>query len=271
VRRRSWQPVVLVTVMALGAMACGDASATDPANTGEASASAVRIAAAADLRFALDELIDEYREIEPDVSVTATYGSSGTFYAQLTERAPFDLYLSADVAYPEQLAEQGLTVPGSTFVYAVGRIVVWAADDAPVDPSTQEIDALTDPAVRKIAIANPEHAPYGRAAIAAFASYAIEDDVAGRLVLGENVSQAAQFVESGAANVGVIALSLVLAPDVEGNAWTIPADRHPPIIQGGAIMAWAIDPDAARRFVDFLTGPEARATLDRYGFEPASG
>lgn len=266
--RHGWHGIAIAMVMVLATVACSDASATDPAGADEAAAPTVRVAAAADLRFALDELIDGYREIAPDVAVTATYGSSGTFYAQLTERAPFDLYLSADVAYPEQLAEQGLTMPESTFVYAVGRIAVWAADDAPVDPATQEIDALADPAVRKISIANPEHAPYGRAAIAAFASYGIEDEVAGSLVLGENVSQAAQFIESGAADVGVIALSLVLAPGVEGNAWTIPADRHPPITQGGAITAWALDPDAAQRFVDFLTGSEARATLARYGFEP---
>jgi molybdate transport system substrate-binding protein len=266
--RSAWRTFAVVATTALVATACGPSSATGPADAQAAATGTVRIAAAADLRYALEEVMAEYQELEPDVSVQATYGSSGTFFAQIQHRAPFDLFLSADVSYPEQLAEDDLTVPGGTFTYAIGRIVVWAAHDAPVDPADQGVDALTDPAVRKISIANPEHAPYGRAAVAAFEAYGIDDEVADRLVLGENVSQAAQFIESGAADVGVIALSLALAPEVAGSSWTIPDDRHPPILQGGAITAWALDPAAAQAFVDFLTGTPTRATLERYGFEP---
>ena len=228
----------------------------------------VKVAAAADLKFALDEAVVAFKKLHPTIDVAPTYGSSGNFHAQLTNRAPFDIYFSADIEYPQKLAAAGLALPDSAFEYALGRVVVWVRKDSPIDVGQIGIESLAHPSVRKIAIANPEHAPYGRAADAAMRKLGILDRVKDRLVLGENIAQAAQFVESGAADVGIIALSLAMAPTLEakGKYWLIPADAHPPLRQGGIILAWAKDAEAAREFKAFVTGPDGRAILRRYGF-----
>jgi molybdate transport system substrate-binding protein len=166
----------------------------------------LRIAAAADLRYALDDLVKAFRQQHADVRIEPAYGSSGMFYAQLTNRAPFDLFLSADVQYPQKLAEQGLVLPGSEFSYADGRIVLWSGNATGVDVERLGMDALRQPAVRHIAIANPAHAPYGRAAEAALRSLGIYDAVKDKLVMGENISQTFQMAQSGAAEVGIVAL-----------------------------------------------------------------
>mgnify|MGYP003497759364 FL=1 len=170
----------------------------------------IAVAAASDLQFAIKELIVEY-EKQTGHHVKLSLGSSGNFYAQLQQGAPFDLYFSADIGYPKKLEEAGLTVPGSLYRYAVGRVVLWAPKQSPVEVS-KGLTVLRDAAVRKIAIANPKHAPYGRAAVAAMEQSQVYAEVKDRLVLGENISQAAQFIESGACDVGIIALSLAMAP-----------------------------------------------------------
>jgi len=230
--------------------------------------SALRIAAAADLRYALDEVIVLFRREHPDVVVSATYGSSGNFFSQLINEAPFDLYLSADVTYPRQLAERGLTVPGTEFTYAVGRLAVWAPGGSAVDVEHLGMRALEAPAVTHIAIANPEHAPYGRAAEAAMRSAGVYEQVRAKVVFGENVSQALQFVQTGAADIGIVALSLVRSPNVTGtgHVWEVPNDAHPPLEQGGVVLKRAIDADAARQFRSLLLSAEGRAVLERYGF-----
>ncbi len=230
----------------------------------------LRIAAAADLRFALDELVAAFRRAHPDEAVTVSYGSSGTFYAQLSSRAPFDLFLSADLQYAQKLADARLTA-GAPFTYAVGRIVVWVPAASPLAVERRGLDALVDPAVAHVAIANPAHAPYGRAAEAALRGAGIYDAVRPKLVFGENIAQTLQFVQGGAADIGIVALSLALAPTVKdhGRYFVIPADNYPPIAQGGVIMRWAIDADAARAFQALLTGPDGRALLARYGFSGA--
>jgi molybdate transport system substrate-binding protein len=257
---------LLATLMVLSTffVACGPDEGAEPTAAG----TAVRIAAAADLQFALEDLIADFAQVNPEARVNATYGSSGTFYAQLQNEAPFDLYLSADLSYPEQLQEQGLTIPDSLFSYAVGRIVVWVRKDSPVDVESLEMDALLDPSVQKIAIADPEHAPYGRAAVAAMRSYGVYERVKGQLVLGESIAQTAQFVESGAADIGIIALSLAVVPEAEGRYWEISPDQYPTIEQGGVIMRWARDPEGARSFVDFMLSSEGTEILARYGFTP---
>src|SRR5205085_7290504 len=166
----------------------------------------VRIAAAADLRFALDELTVAFERAHPAVALSVSYGSSGSFFAQLLNRAPFDVFLSADVDYPRQLAARGLTLPGGEFTYAVGHIVLWTPAGAPVDVAQSGMKVLVDPRVGHIAIANPEYAPYGRAAVAAMRTDGVYERVAAKLVFGENVSQALQFVQSRAADVGVVAV-----------------------------------------------------------------
>src|ERR1022692_4693021 len=161
----------------------------------------LRIAAAADLRYALDDLVKAFRERHGDVRIEPAYGSSGMFYAQLVNHAPFDLYLSADVQYPRKLSEQGLILPGSEFTYADGRIVLWTSNASGVDIERLGMAALRQPAVHHIAIANPAHAPYGRAAEAALRSLGVYDAVKDKLVMGENISQTFQLAQSGAAEV----------------------------------------------------------------------
>lgn len=224
------------------------------------------VAAASDLNFAIKELIVLY-ERETGHHVKLSLGSSGNFYAQLQQGAPFDLYFSADIGYPRKLEEAGLTVPGTLYRYAVGRVVLWAPKTSPLDVS-KGLTILREPTVKKIAIANPKHAPYGRAAVAAMEHMQVYADVKDRLVLGENISQAAQFIESGACDVGIIALSLALAPAMKerGTFWEIPADAHPPLEQGAIILKQSKHQDAAGQFLNFMKSPQGQEVMTRYGF-----
>ena len=226
----------------------------------------IAVAAASDLQFAIKELIVEY-EKQTGHHVKLSLGSSGNFYAQVQQGAPFDLYFSADIGYPKKLEEAGLTVPGSLYRYAVGRVVLWAPKQSPVEVS-KGLTVLRDAAVRKIAIANPKHAPYGRAAVAAMEQSQVYAEVKDRLVLGENISQAAQFIESGACDVGIIALSLAMAPVMKsaGSYWLIPAEAHPPLEQGAVIMKQSKQQDAARHFLQFMQSPQGQEVMTRYGF-----
>lgn len=228
----------------------------------------LRIAAAADLRYALDDVVKAFRQRHSEARIEPTYGSSGMFYAQLVNHAPFDLYLSADVQYPRKLAEQGLILPGSDFTYADGRIVLWTGNTSGIDIAHMGMDALRQPAVRHIAIANPAHAPYGRAAESALRAVGIYDAVKDKLVMGENISQTFQLAQSGAAEVGIVALSLAIAPSAagQGRYWEVPRDAYPRIQQGGAILKWSKNSEAAQAFRAFLLAPEGRAILKRYGF-----
>jgi molybdate transport system substrate-binding protein len=214
------------------------------------------------------DLVAGFEAAEPGQSVQVTYGSSGNFFAQISQGAPFDVFFSADIEYPRALEAVGLAEPGATRPYAEGRIVTWVRDESPMDVEALGLAAVLDPAAERVAVANPEHAPYGRAAQEAMEASDLWDAVQPRLVLGENVSQAAQYVESGAADIGVLALSLAIAPPLchEGRYALVPADLHPPILQGALVLADAAHPDAARGFLDFVLGPEGRAALDRYGF-----
>jgi len=226
----------------------------------------VTIAAASDLNFAFKGVMAEYERTTGN-HVKLTLGSSGNFYAQIQHGAPFDLYFSADIAYPRKLEEAGLTVPGSLYQYAVGRIVLWTGNGSHLDLS-RGLEILRDPTIKKIAIANPTHAPYGRAAVAAMEYAQVYDRVKDKLVLGENISQAAQFVESGAADVGIIALSLAFAPPMQaaGHYWEIPADAHPPIEQGAVLLRGGKNQERAKAFLSFIRSAEGQAMMTRYGF-----
>jgi molybdate transport system substrate-binding protein len=241
------------------------------ATTSPAAKHELRIAAAADLKFALDELVVAFKVGHPDSVVTVTSGSSGNLFAQLSNEAPFDLFLSADIDYPRKLIEQGQGVKGSDFNYATGHLVFWTMNESPIDVSARGIEVVRDDAVQKIAIANPRTAPYGRAAVAALKYLGVYDAVESRLVFGENVAQAAQMVESQGADVGIIALSLALSPALRtrGKYWPVPGNSHPPIVQGGVVLRWAQDAALAAAFCDFLVSAEGRAILKRFGFEPA--
>ena len=231
----------------------------------------ITIAAAADLSFAFREIVTEYEKTTAN-HVRLTLGSSGNFYAQIQNGAPFDLYFSADIAYPRKLEEAGLTVPGSLYPYAVGRIVMWTGNGSHLDFS-EGLEILREPTIRKIAIANPKHAPYGRAAVAAMEHAQVYDRVKDKLVLGENISQAAQFIESGAADIGIIAMSLALAPLMQaaGQYWEIPADAHPPIEQGAVVLKGGKNQASAKAFLSFVQGAEGQAMMKRYGFTIPGG
>jgi molybdate transport system substrate-binding protein len=224
------------------------------------SAQKLTVAAAADLNFALPEIVRQFRPVAPAVDVQIAYGSSGNFYAQIGNGAPFDVFLSADVAYPRQLAANGLGA-NSVFAYAVGRLVVWVPAASALDPAT----ALRDPSVKHIAIANPQHAPYGRAAQAALRTLGLYQTVEPKLVLGENIAQTLQFVESGAADAGIVAMSLAVAPAARarGRYWEIPLDAYPRMEQGGIVLK---DSPAARDFRAFLLSAAGRRILKQYGF-----
>ena len=226
----------------------------------------ITIAAASDLNFAFREIATEYENTTGN-HVRLTLGSSGNFFAQIQNGAPFDLYFSADIAYPRNLEEAGLTVPGSLYQYAVGRIVLWTGHESRIDV-TKGFEALREPTIRKIAIANPKHAPYGRAAVAAMEYFKVYDQVKDRLILGENISQAAQFIESGACDVGIIALSLAVAPAMKskGTYWEVPADAHLPLEQGAVILKSSKNQEAARQFLEFIKGPNGQEIMKRYGF-----
>jgi len=236
------------------------------AEAGDAAAREVSVAAAADLKFALDELVVAFKARHPAIEVRVSYGSSGGFFAQLQSRAPFDLFLSADADYPRRLrAEQGAT--DEVFLYAVGRLALWTPRDSPLAIEKDGLRALLDPAARRVAIANPRHAPYGRAAEAALRSMGLWDNVSPRLVLGENVAQAAQFAESGSVDAGIIALSLALAPAMQGGRFVeVPPEAYPRLDQGGIVLPWARDREGTRALRDYLLGPDGQATLKRYGF-----
>jgi molybdate transport system substrate-binding protein len=260
--------VRMVLIGSLFAVAgCAAGTGTTPA------AREVRVAAAADLKFAFDEVATAFRAKHPDIAVKTTYGSSGNFFTQLSNDAPFDLFLSADIDYPRKLIEQGKAVKESEFLYAIGHLVVWVPKDSPLDVEKLGIRAVADPNVRKVALANPRHAPYGRAAEAALKHLGLYDQVKDRLVLGDNVAQAAQFVDTGAADVGIFALSLALAPTMRdrGRYVEVPADAYPPLEQGGVILTGAKDLAAAQALREFLTSPEARDVLAKYGFRRPGG
>jgi molybdate transport system substrate-binding protein len=254
---------VVATALALAfGGACG--------RTAPAPRPAIRIAAAADLRFALDELVGVFQQAHPGLTVSVSYGSSGNFYSQLLNGAPFDVFLSADLAYPRQLADRNLIVPHSEFTYGVGHLVIWVPAASAVDVERLGLQALADRSIAHVAIANPAYAPYGRAAQAALQSAGVYEAVKEKLVLGESVSQALQFVQSGAADAGIVALSLALSPPVaaQGRYAAVPLDLYPRMEQGGIVLLAAVDPAAAMAFRAFMLSAPASAVLQRFGFYP---
>jgi molybdate transport system substrate-binding protein len=227
----------------------------------------IRIAAAADLKFAMEELSEQFHK-QTGIGVSATYGSSGNFFSQIENGAPFDVFFSADIEYPRRLETAGLAESGTLYEYAIGRIAIWMPPDAKMDVTRQGWKVLLDASVKKIAIANPEHAPYGRAAVAAMQKAGIYESVNNKLVYGENISQAAQFVQSGNAQAGIIALSLAISPAMrDGKRWEIPVGMHPALEQGAIVLKKAENKSAARAFLEFLKTPAGRAILAKYGFE----
>jgi molybdate transport system substrate-binding protein len=246
---------IIATVLMI--VACGSARATDEIN----------IAAASDLQFVMKEIAARY-ETQTGRAVKLSFGSSGNFFAQIQNGAPFDLFFSADADYPRKLEAAGQAEPGTFYQYATGRIVLWVPNGSGIKLD-QGMNALLDPAIKKIAIANPAHAPYGRAAEAAMKAAGVYDKVAGKLVLGENISQTAQFVQSGNADVAVLALSLALADSLKGKGryFVVPQGLYPPLHQAAVVLKASPRKHSARKFLEYLKSPETVALLKQYGFE----
>jgi molybdate transport system substrate-binding protein len=227
----------------------------------------INVAAAADLSSALQELANNY-EKRTGVTVNLSFGASGALTQQIQNGAPFDIFFSADMDYPRQLIAAGQADGATLYRYAVGRLVLWVPKESPLDVEHKGMDVLLDPSVKKIAIGNPQHAPYGRAAAATLKHYALYEKVSDRLVLGENIAQAAQFVESGNAQVGFVALAHVAAPAMQGKGkyWIVPSDAYPPLDQGVVLISHSAHQQDAAAFLEYVKSPEAAAVLKRYGF-----
>ena len=221
------------------------------------------VAVAADLKFAMLDIAAAYQQANPGSKVGVIAGSSGKFYQQIVNGAPFDVYFSADIDYPHKLKEQGLVV-GEVKTYAYGQLALWSA----TLPVAGGLGILADAKYRKVAIANPEHAPYGKRAKDSLAYYGLLDKVAPKLVLGENVSQAAQFAASGAADAAIIALSLALSPGMQGKGsyFLIDERSYPPLEQGYVVLKRAANNPDAARFGNYITTTEVQAILRKYGF-----
>lgn len=227
------------------------------------------VAAAADLNQVLPVVAERFQR-ESKIQVKLSFGSSGNFFAQIQNGAPFDVFFSADIDFPKRLESAGLAMPGSLYEYAVGKIALWVPNGSRLNVN-QGLSVLLDPDVRKIAIANPVHAPYGKAAMAALQHDHdhLYERVKDKLVLGENISQTFELVHTGNADVGIVALSLAMAPKAKdaGRFFEIPTTLYPAIRQGAVIIKASKHKDTAKSFLNFLKRPEIVALFEQYGFQ----
>lgn len=231
-------------------------------------AETARVVAASDLRFAFNELLPLFQKNHPEHRLELILGSSGKFMQQIENGAPFDIFFSADVNYPRKLVVSGKAVAPVTS-YAFGRIVLWSAK---VDARQLNLQSLTNPEFRKIAMAAPEHAPYGARAREALEHAGVWTKIQSKLVFGENISHTAQLIDSQAAEVGIIALSLAVNDTLKakGGYFLIPANTHQPLEQAFVITRYGQNNMAARAFAQFVRTPEARRVMQRNGFGLAS-
>lgn len=224
----------------------------------------ITVAAAADLKFAMDEIVVTFRRAHPGDQVDVIYGSSGKFHTQIQQGAPYDLYFSADIGFPRELAKAGFAA-SEVKPYALGRIVLWSTS---LEASQMTLASLADPKITRIAIANPKHAPYGKRAEEALRASGLWERVEPKLVYGENIAHTAQFVLTGNAQVGIVALALAVNPELasKGGHWLIPDKLHAPLEQGFVITKRAEGNAAAKRFADYMGSKPARAVMTKYGF-----
>jgi molybdate transport system substrate-binding protein len=225
------------------------------------------IAAAADLSSALKDIGDSF-EKNTGVHLRLSFGASGALTQQIENGAPFDLFFSADMGYPQQLIKDSQAEDSSLYEYAVGKLVLWVPADSALDVEHQGMQALLDPSVKKISIANPQHAPYGRAAVEALKHAGLYDRLSDRFVMGENISQAAQFVESGNTQAGFVALAHAVAPSMQGKGkyWIVPADYYAPLAQGVVILSRSSHKKEAEQFLQYFKTKPVSETLQKYGF-----
>jgi molybdate transport system substrate-binding protein len=223
----------------------------------------VLIAVAANFTAATQRIVPLF-EASSGHRVRVSFGSTGKLYAQIRNGAPFDAFLAADQVRPELLEEEGVSVPGSRFTYATGRLALWSADAGLVDP---EGAVLSSDRIERLAIANPKTAPYGAAALEILQRLGIAARLRPRLVQGESISQTFQFVSTGNATLGFIALSQLRGlPEPRGSAWIVPQHLYTPIRQDAILLERATDNTAARDWLSFLRGPEARRVIEQLGY-----
>lgn len=229
-------------------------------------ASEINIAAAADLKFALPEIIKAYQAANKDDVVKDTYGASGKLITQIMEGAPFDLFFAADTSFPEKLKASGMAV-GDIKPYAVGRVVILTKKGSGIDIK-QGLNVLTSDKVKKIAIANPDVAPYGRAAVEALKSAGVYEKVESKIVKGENVQQAATYGITGAADVALVAHSLALQPAIAKDTDSILVDQkyHKKMVQAYVMTKKGSSNPGAAKFLKFFESKEGDAILKKYGF-----
>jgi molybdate transport system substrate-binding protein len=223
------------------------------------------IAAAANVKFAMDSIVTSYKAQNPETGIEVTYGSSGKFFEQISNEAPYDLFFSADIDYPMQLKNKGLTI-GTVKTYGIGQIVLWSKK---TDPNIEQMQTLLDAGISKIAIANPAHAPYGKRAEESLRYYKLYDKVQSKLVFGENISQTAQYVTTGAADIGIVALSLAVSPAMKkegGKYYLIPEQSHTPLEQAYTLLKHSAGNSTANKFYDFISSPTAVSILKYFGF-----
>ncbi len=263
VGKAGWRSLALALGVIAVAALSWSAAAVDatPSATGT-----ITVAAAADLIFAFDELNAKFQAAHPGTTVKVTTGASGNLFAQIKQGAPFDVFLSADMNFPRELVKAGAADERSLATYAIGHLVLWTTKTNL--PVRQGLAVLTNAAIGRIALANPATAPYGRAARAALTNAGLWDLVQPKLVLGDNIAQAAQFVQTGNADVGLVSLSLVSAPKLAGVGvwWPVPEEAYPRLEQGAILTARGATNDLARAYLTFLGSDIARVVLDRFGF-----
>lgn len=232
--------------------------------TASAHAEKITIAAAADLKYAMDEIVAGFNKGHSGKKVQVVYGSSGKFFTQIQQGAPYDIYFSADIGYPRQLAKKGFTAAAVT-TYSLGRIVLWSSSKSAAKMTLAD---LADPGISRIAIANPKHAPYGKRAEEALRSAGLWDKLQAKLVYGDNIAHTAQFVQSGNARIGIIALSVALNPELakKGGYCLIPDALHQPLEQGYVITKRGAANPLAKIFADYMGSKQARGAMTKYGF-----
>lgn len=247
--------IILILAASLGVMAF-TLSHRDPGMT---------IAVAADLKFAMDSIVTSFKAQNPGSDIDVTYGSSGKFFEQISNGAPYDIFFSADIDYPMQLKNKGRTL-GIVKTYGIGQIVLWSKKR---DPNTEQMQTLLDAGISKIAVANPAHAPYGKRAEESLRYYKLYDQVKGKLVFGENISQTAQYVTTGAADIGIVALSMAVSPAMKkegGKYYLIPEQSHSPLEQAYTLLKHSAGNSNAGKFYDFISSPTAVNILKYFGF-----
>jgi len=231
----------------------------------QALAGEVQVAVAANFTAPVQAIAADF-ERDTGNKVVASYGATGQFYAQIKNGAPFEVFLAADDTTPAKLESEGLTVPGSRFTYATGTLALWSAKDGYVDANG---DVLKKNAFTHLAIANPKAAPYGLAATQALARLGLTQAVSAKIVEGQNISQAQQFVATGNAELGFVALSQIYKNGkiTSGSAWLVPPSLHEPIRQDAAVLQKGKDNAVAKQFADYLKGPKAAAVIKSYGYQ----